>query len=465
MRSLERLLPYALVGACAGTPSSMSERDSGPVHRPSDASTDVPTIERDAGADSAAPADTGETPSSAYGTIAVRHGGGDLAQHTAAPLDRLEAIVTGNATGVATIRWFVDAPSMAGGDADGDGAVFSPRWPGGTGVHSIELAIAYDDGHVERRRFIVSHTFGPELAPPVRMPDSPWRALVADARPVGDSDRNVARIAEGGGLSSSPDTYTYPVYIIDPVPPGRRVGDATLYYTGFYRNYVSGPERPGEVAGPGGYSSPLVRRVDLDGVGGPPAEDEGQAIFWDLTRGEYWAFWRYERGVGRGHATFENGYHYGTGTGYDGSVDSRSGRGAGTSKLVGLVMRDEVDYGVIAHALDFATPRPAAEFVAPALKSDGGGSIAAGDPPEGARFVLDPSLDVTELPGLSREGRMIALALQRYGMFLVDGSGRNKIFVEATETAEWGVPRSGVVSNMAASTVAAIPIDRLVRVH
>jgi hypothetical protein len=206
--------------------------------------------------------------------------------------------------------------------------------------------------------------------------------------------------------------------------------------------------------------------VDVDGVGGPPASDEGQVIFWDVARQEYWAFWRYQRGAGGGHASFQNGYHYGTGPGFTGSVDSRSGRGAGTSKLVGLVLRDELDYGVVAHALDLAMPSPASDFVPPAMKSDGGGSAAAGDPPEGARFQLDPSIDVTQLPGLSREGRMIARALQVYGMFLVDGSGRNKIFVEATETARWGrAGPAGVVSTVDSRTVAPIPVDRMRRVN
>jgi hypothetical protein len=89
--------------------------------------------------------------------------------------------------------------------------------------------------------------------------------------------------------------------------------------------------------------------------------------------------------------------------------------------LGGLIRLSEVQAGVIPHAVAFevASPRKGV-FVWPAQRTDGQNA----DPnslPEGIRFRLDPTLDIAalNLPPLTR---MIAEAVQRYGMVLRDST-------------------------------------------
>jgi hypothetical protein len=97
-------------------------------------------------------------------------------------------------------------------------------------------------------------------------------------------------------------------------------------------------------------------------------------------------------------------------------------RAAGFSAALGLVWPQEIERGHIDHALVFAYPytRSGAP-VAPATRSDGR-TTTAGALPMGARLRLDPRLDLSTL-GLNRAERVIAKALQEYGMVLGDTSG------------------------------------------
>lgn len=98
------------------------------------------------------------------------------------------------------------------------------------------------------------------------------------------------------------------------------------------------------------------------------------------------------------------------------------------SIAAGTMLIDELRLGKIAHALAFALP-PARKgvWVPPAKRSDGL-SESAISLPEGARLRLDPTLDLTTI-ALPPFTRMIAEALQEYGMFMRDsGSGKGMPF-------------------------------------
>jgi hypothetical protein len=101
--------------------------------------------------------------------------------------------------------------------------------------------------------------------------------------------------------------------------------------------------------------------------------------------------------------------------------DAGGTRAAGFSASLGLVWPQEIDRGRIDHALVFAYPYTTSAYVSPAMRSDGH-STTAGSLPIAARLRLDPALDLTTL-GLSRTERIIATALQEYGMVLGDTSG------------------------------------------
>jgi hypothetical protein len=103
-------------------------------------------------------------------------------------------------------------------------------------------------------------------------------------------------------------------------------------------------------------------------------------------------------------------------------VDGLGSRASGFSAAAGLIWPEEIEAGVIDHALIFAYPHTrAGAFVTPATKTDGTTTTSSALP-MGARVRLDPSLDLSSL-GLNRTERIIATALQRYGMVLADTSG------------------------------------------
>lgn len=88
----------------------------------------------------------------------------------------------------------------------------------------------------------------------------------------------------------------------------------------------------------------------------------------------------------------------------------------------GTMMLDEFEAGEVDHALAFAIPWPRRDVYAwPAQRTDGSGE---GDYliPEGARFRLDPSVDLSTL-SMHPVARMMAEAVQRHGMVLRDRTG------------------------------------------
>jgi hypothetical protein len=99
-----------------------------------------------------------------------------------------------------------------------------------------------------------------------------------------------------------------------------------------------------------------------------------------------------------------------------------SATGSGAAGAAGLIRPEELQSGVIPHALAFAYPyTKAGGAVLPATESDGRTTIT-GAIPMGARVRLDPSLDLSSL-ALKPYELIIAKAMQQYGMFLTDTGG------------------------------------------
>jgi len=130
----------------------------------------------------------------------------------------------------------------------------------------------------------------------------------------------------------------------------------------------------------------------------------------------------------------------GTYDGYQlGYVDKESvhfhgpSRAAGVPAFAGLIMYDEVISGEIKHKLSCATRYAAyREFVYPASWTDG---FTEGGIPEGAVIRLKPELDLTQF-NLTKEETVIAKALQKYGMVVVDIAEGQPIYAEGL----WGYP-------------------------
>jgi len=108
---------------------------------------------------------------------------------------------------------------------------------------------------------------------------------------------------------------------------------------------------------------------------------------------------------------------------WSGSGWAGASTGAGASRLGGVIRVSEIKAGVINHALVVQSDTVCARvYRAPAIKTDGD-STRSDCLPEGARLQLDPSIDVSKIPGMTKAERTVARALQRYGAYVIDRGG------------------------------------------
>ncbi len=182
-------------------------------------------------------------------------------------------------------------------------------------------------------------------------------------------------------------------------------------------------------------------------------------ILIDTGTGTEYDLWMVDRRPD-GTASVANGSTYNIR--WDGMPEDYGSRGAGIPYLAGLVRHWEIESDRLEHAIAFAYPNVARNScVWPASKTDGKSNLANAIP-EGARLQLDPDLGDPDFDamGLSRVGRILARALQRYGMILIDVSGRPKIIVEdlganTYTTRSWSHPATQLTDD----TIASIPFD------
>lgn len=103
-----------------------------------------------------------------------------------------------------------------------------------------------------------------------------------------------------------------------------------------------------------------------------------------------------------------------------------TGFGAGTrasaaSGMGGLIRKWELEAGEIRHALALAitASQLSRDFTWPATRTDGGVAHNTGPVPMGTYAAIPPTVNIDTL-GLSSEGKVIGLAMQRYGVYVVD---------------------------------------------
>lgn len=116
----------------------------------------------------------------------------------------------------------------------------------------------------------------------------------------------------------------------------------------------------------------------------------------------------------------------------------RGGRGSGFPIIAGMIRPEEIAAGEIRHALIFTFPqnRKAPDgrnilIYPPAVRSDGD-YIGSEYPIEGMQLQLDPKLTDGDFNkwGLTKEAKVVAKALQQYGMFLGDNGGAMALQVQ-----------------------------------
>ncbi|TQM64531.1 hypothetical protein FBY41_0900 [Humibacillus xanthopallidus] len=226
-------------------------------------------------------------------------------------------------------------------------------------------------------------------------------------------------------LTSDVDQYTIGLYCVTP-----DTTPTTVTFSGYYSDYTSGTRVRH------GYA-PTITNLPIPTTITPPTGTDAQLVIWDQNAGIEYGFWQFA--WTNGHATATNGYAIRTDTTSAGRfADGLAGRGAGLPYLAGLVRPTDIATGHIDHALAFAYPFPSHQYTYPASKTDGKGTTGT-DLPEGTRLQLDPTLTTTDLTnlGLTPTAVIIAQALQRYGMYVVDNSGSAKVYLQDRTSAAW----------------------------
>ena len=246
--------------------------------------------------------------------------------------------------------------------------------------------------------------------------DSVWNQRLADDAPldpdgvalVGKLRATVAQniAARWGPWIQTRDTST-PLYIVS----ARQATIPVTLHTGSWGKTLQ----------------TAFQKVPIPAHAVPAAGPDGHMTVWQPSRDRLWEFFKARRIGDRWHADFGGaikdvsrspGYY--TRKSWPGLSHSYWGATATSLPVAaGTMLIDELRSGVIPHALAMNIPfaRPKV-FSWPAQRTDGTSTDAEAIP-EGARFRLDPKLDIGKLD-LPPMTRMMAEAAQRYGVIVRD---------------------------------------------
>ena len=189
----------------------------------------------------------------------------------------------------------------------------------------------------------------------------------------------------------------------------------------------------------------------------PASGTDAQIILLDSSKGYEWNLWQVTFTDNKIHATNGNLVQKGELRG-DGSQPANywskengfiPSRGVGIQYLAMLVRPEEIEQGIIRHALSMPIINTDGEFfVAPATKLEHPDHPSGGIP-EGMRFAIDVTENdinkwIKELPDelpeqTKKAAKTIAIALRDYGWFITDSSGAAHLQFEDRTTAgtEW----------------------------
>ncbi len=166
--------------------------------------------------------------------------------------------------------------------------------------------------------------------------------------------------------------------------------------------------------------------VPLPADARPAAGSDRHLVVWQPSTDRLWEFWQLEdtsegwqagwggamQNVSSDSGVYGSEAWPGSGTGWGASASSLSIAG-------GLITLEDLEKGVINHALAIGIPEVrAGAYASPAQRTDGT-AISSLSLPEGAHLRLDPSLDLAALH-LPRLTLMLAEAAQRYGIVVRD---------------------------------------------
>ena len=272
-------------------------------------------------------------------------------------------------------------------------------------------------------------------------PDSVWEApLASGATLVPNSDALVGelrrQVAGPGGAWINTTNYSAPVYSVGLTQPAVHVALET-------------------------YAPALqadLEQVPIPDDAVPSPDSDGNLVVYQPLTDTMWELWRAQKASDGWHAYW--GGKMRDVSRNPGYFDNPLGA-SGTSLALagGQITIAEMRAERIDHALAVAIPEAAhGTFVWPAQRGDG---IATGAHaiPEGTRFRIDPKLDLSAL-NLSPAARIIAAALQTYGMVVRDQAGAVTLFGE--DPAPYGTnPWPDLLGDWPNHVMASLPWDHL----
>jgi hypothetical protein len=258
------------------------------------------------------------------------------------------------------------------------------------------------------------------IAPAARLfaPDSVWNAPLPANAPLDPANAtltNTLRSTAAQNMSAGWGPWiatgeTSPLYVVpanQPTVPVRL--DAGAWATGLQQTFGS---------------------VPIPATAQPAAGPDAHMTVWQPSTDKLWEFFKASKKADGWHASFGGAMNsvsqspgYFDASSWPGLSEPVWGATATSLPVIaGTMMIRELQAGVIPHALAMNIPwaKPKT-YSLPAQRTDG----ASTDPnaiPEGARFRIDPTVDLSQIvmPPLTR---MMAVAAQRYGMIVRDQTG------------------------------------------
>jgi len=264
--------------------------------------------------------------------------------------------------------------------------------------------------------------------------DSPWNTPIADP-PMLDpnSDALIADFESssewGEHLDVNLDEYSIPLFWADASTPRVTMTARNVGGTGF----SGGSDRAGASA-----------EVPMPDGAAPDPESDHHLLIVDRDADVEWGFWdtsdsdgEWACGVG---AMLDL-----SGSGVRPAADeaanwweAHGARACGFGLIAGLIRPEEIEAGVIEHALVVAYPHIRSRYFTPPASTAQGTNGVGAEPergiPCGGRIQFDPTINVDSLD-VSDAGRTILRALQVYGAYVGDYSGAINLYADNSPAA------------------------------
>jgi hypothetical protein len=257
---------------------------------------------------------------------------------------------------------------------------------------------------------------GASSLPRLFAPDSVWNAPLADDAPLDPASEQLVRglrdtvaadLAARRGPWIATNESSTPLYRVPADQPLVRV----QLHTGAWGDTLQ----------------KAFEAVPVPPDARPASGSDAHMAVWQPSTDRFWEFFRMRKENDGWHADYGGAIQnvsrspgYYDKTSWPGLSDRHWGASASSLPVAaGLMRLDELRAGSIQHALSLAVPHARRNVYAwPAQRTDGNSNEPHAIP-EGARFRLDPRLDLSTL-NLPPITRMMAEAVQRYGMIVID---------------------------------------------